>query len=452
MSQTVLGTHSYDISRTVFWTDSSTVCSWLNSDQHRYKQFVAFRVGEIQELTKVADWRWIPTHLNIADVVTKWGKGGPPLQSEGEWFNGPSFLYRPKEEWPKQEPETKETEVEARGVVLFHEVIDAEPISRWTKLLRVTASVLRFIANCRRKGRGEPIVTIRATVKQRQLIEATAVNYVSVKVPLGPKELQQAETVLWRQAQWDSFPDEMSALTNNLKRKPGERMETLKKGSPVYKSSPVLDDEGVLRMDGRLANSVESSFDKKHPIILSRFHDVTHKLIQHYHDQFGHANSETVFNEMRQRFQIPKMRPAIQQVVNKCVWCRVNKCRPRSPRMAPLPVERVTPHQRPFSSVGVDYLVFTCLAVRAVHLEVVHSLTTESCRMAITRFQSKFGRPSHIFSDNATCFRGANNEMIKMEKINEECAEAVSSSTTAWHFIPRELHTWEVSGNEWCGR
>ncbi|XP_062538891.1 uncharacterized protein LOC134207181 [Armigeres subalbatus] len=200
----------------------------------------------------------------------------------------------------------------------------------------------------------------------------------------------------------------MSALTNNLKRKPGERMETLKKGSPVYKSSPVLDDEGVLRMDGRLA---ESSFDKNHPIILSRFHDVTHKLIQHYHNQFGHANSETVFNEMRQRFQIPKMRPAIQQVVNKCFWCRVKKCRPCSPRMAPLPVERITARQRPFSSVGVDYLgpvkvavgrrngkrwvaVFTCMAVRAVHLEVVHSLSTESCRMAITRFQSKFGRPS----------------------------------------------------------
>ncbi|XP_062538860.1 uncharacterized protein LOC134207155 [Armigeres subalbatus] len=55
MSQTVLGTRSYSISRTVFWTDSSTVCSWLKSDQHRYKQFVAFRVAEIQELTKVAD-------------------------------------------------------------------------------------------------------------------------------------------------------------------------------------------------------------------------------------------------------------------------------------------------------------------------------------------------------------------------------------------------------------
>lgn len=121
--------------------------------------------------------------------------------------------------------------------------------------------------------------------------------------------------------------------------------------------------------------------------------------------------------------------------------------------MAALPVERVTPHLRPFSSLGMDYLgpvevsvgrrkekrwvaVFTCMAVRAVHLEVVHSLTTEACRMAIVRFCSKFGKPNHIYSDNATCFKGANNEMAKKEKINQECAEVLGSSITAWHFIP----------------
>ncbi|XP_065077560.1 uncharacterized protein LOC135700833 [Ochlerotatus camptorhynchus] len=452
MSQTVLDTHSYKFLRTVFWTDSRTVCSWLNSDQHRYKQFVAFRVGEIQELTKVTDWRWVPTKLNIADVLTKWGQG-PPLQSDGIWFQGPDLLYQPEDQWPSKKSTFEETEEEARGSVLFQEVINVEAISRWTRLLRVTATMVRFIVNCRRKKRGEPIVTTWATTKQRRLIEATAVNYVAVQVPLGQEELQQAETILWRQVQWDSFPDEMSMLTNNLQRQPGQPLEKIRKSSCIYKSSPVLDDEGVLRMEGRLANSGESSFDKKHPIILSRSHEITQKLIQHYHEAFGHANSETVFNEMRQRFHIPKMRPAIQNVMNRCVWCKVNKCRPRSPRMAPLPVERVTSHLRPFSSVGIDYLgpvevtigrrkekrwvaVFTCLAVRAVHLEVVHSLTTESCQMAITRFHSKFGKSNNIFSDNATCFQGANNEMVRMESINQKCAESMASPATAWHFNP----------------
>lgn len=105
-------------------------------------------------------------------------------------------------------------------------------------------------------------MTTRATTKQRQTLEKMAAKYASVKAPLGPEELQQAETILWRQVQWDSFPDEMSTLTNNLKRTSGEPLEEIKKKSPIYKSSPVLDEKGVLRVDGRLANSVQSSFDK----------------------------------------------------------------------------------------------------------------------------------------------------------------------------------------------
>ncbi|XP_062557344.1 uncharacterized protein LOC134222218 [Armigeres subalbatus] len=75
MKQTIMESHSLPISRTVLWTDSRTVLSWLQSDQHKFKQFVAFRVGEILELTHMRDWRWVPTKQNIADVLTKWGHG-----------------------------------------------------------------------------------------------------------------------------------------------------------------------------------------------------------------------------------------------------------------------------------------------------------------------------------------------------------------------------------------
>ncbi|XP_055542731.1 uncharacterized protein LOC129728320 [Wyeomyia smithii] len=281
--------------------------------------------------------------------------------------------------------------------------------------------------------KGVPILTSQATTKQQRAIERVAAEHVTVKTPLTKEELQQAETILWRQVQWDSFPDEMSALSNNLKLDPGQPIEEVKKSSRIYKCSPVLDDEGVLRMDGRLANAGEISSDKKHPIILCRSHGITAKLIQHYHEEFGHENSETVFNEMRQRFQIPKLRSAIQRVVRVCVWCRVNRCQPRIPIMAPLPVEPLTSHLRSFSSVGIDYL--GPLEV-TVGRRKEKSLTTESCRMAINGFQRKFGKPAHIFSDNATCFRGANNEMMRMEKINHKSAEKIVSPTTAWHFNP----------------
>ncbi|XP_053691538.1 uncharacterized protein LOC128740053 [Sabethes cyaneus] len=449
MNQTIVGTHSLHITRCTFWTDSRTVCSWLQSDQYKFKQFVAFRVGEVLELTRVGDWRWISTKQNVADMLTKWGRG-PTLQSEGEWFRGPSFLYLPENQWPSAEIPSEETSEDIRGVVLFHEVLEVETISTWKRLLRVAATVLRFVHNCRRKRKGLAILVAKATIKQQQLLK---MRYKTSIEPLRQEELAEAE-FLWKQAQWDSFPDEMSVLTKNLQLKPGQKAERIAKNSYIYKCSPALDPDGVLRVDSRLAKAENIPLAQRYPVILSRFHNVTKKILQDYHEKFGHANGETVFNEMRKKFEIPNLRTAIQQVARECVWCRVHRCIPRAPRMAPLPVQRVSAGRRPFSAVGVDYLgpvevtvgrrkekrwvaVFTCLAVRAVHLEVVHTLSTQSCLLALRRFCSRYGEPEEIFSDNGTCFRGAWNEIQKTKKqINRECAEQMISPSTAWYFNP----------------
>ncbi|XP_058817638.1 uncharacterized protein LOC131680938 [Topomyia yanbarensis] len=411
LSRTVLGMHSLEITRCILWTDSRTVCSWLQSDQYKFKQFIAFRVGEILELTRVIDWRWLPTKLNIADVLTKWG----------------SFLYYPEEEWPSKVMPFEETSEEARGVVLFQELIDVKATSRWMALT---------------------IVTSKATETQQRSIKS---KYLAIVKPLQQEELLEAETILWKQAQFDSFPDEMSALTKNLNLEPGQMPSKIQRSSTLVKLTPILDDEGVLRMGGRFEKSDDISIDQKFPIILARQHDITKKLIQCYHERFRHANRETVCNELRQKFWIPNIRAAIMEVMRECMWCKVHRCRPQVPMMAPLPTRRIRAGIRPFSSVGLDYLgpvdvsvgrrkekrwvaMFTCLAIRAVHLEVVNSLTTQSCLMAIRRFSCKRGAPDIIFSDNATCFKGANNEMLKT--LHGDCEDEITTARTAWRFIP----------------
>lgn len=192
-------------------------------------------------------------------------------------------------------------------------------------------------------------------------------------------------------------------------------------------------------------------FDLKYPIILSRSHDITRKLILHYHERYGHANKETVVNELRQKFHIPNLRATVGQVVRSCNKCKVRHSRPSIPLMGPLPIQRISPHLRPFSAVGVDYLgpievtvgrrsekrwvaLFTCLCIRAVHLEVAHSLSSQSCLMAIRRFICRRGCPEEFFSDNGTNFKGASKELLK--RIENDCAEAVSSATTKWNFNP----------------
>ena len=55
--------------------------------------------------------------------------------------------------------------------------------------------------------------------------------------------------------------------------------------------------------------------------------------------------------------------------------------------------------------------VFTCLAIRAVHIEIAHDLTADSFIQAFTRFVSRRGSPIEVFSDNGTNFKGADSEI-----------------------------------------
>ncbi|XP_062704151.1 uncharacterized protein LOC134286543 [Aedes albopictus] len=178
--------------------------------------------------------------------------------------------------------------------------------------------------------------------------------------------------------------------------------------------------------------------------------------------QFLHANTETVCNELRQRFYIPRMRTLVRNVCRSCKYCKIKKAAPVPPIMGPLPKVRLTPFICPFTYVGVDYLghfevkvgrsivkrwicLFTCLTVRAVHLELAHTLTSKSCIMAFRRFVNRRGAPLEVFSDNGTNFVGTSRQLSKdiqrIKIINEDCAATFTNARTQWHFnVPAAPH------------
>ncbi|XP_070070402.1 uncharacterized protein Parp1 isoform X6 [Drosophila takahashii] len=103
--------------------------------------------------------------------------------------------------------------------------------------------------------------------------------------------------------------------------------------------------------------------------------------------------------------------------------------------MGQLPKERITP-SRPFSRCGIDFCgpvnvylrirgkppskaylaVFICFATKAIHVEVVSALTTDSFIAALKRLIARRGLPSDIFCDNATNFAGANNKLESLKQ------------------------------------
>ncbi|XP_058811039.1 uncharacterized protein LOC131675927 [Topomyia yanbarensis] len=222
----------------------------------------------------------------------------------------------------------------------------------------------------------------------------------------------------------------------------------------ILQLSPYMDDAGIIRSDSRILEALFAAYDTRFPIILPKEHVVTRMLLEWYHRTFLHVNGETVVNEVRQRFYVSTLRTIVRQIARECVMYKANKAVPVIPRIAPLPVARVKAFERTFSYVRIDYFgpiavrvnrstakrwiaLFTCLTTRAIHLEVVHTLTTESCKQAIRRFVGRRGSPAEIRSDQGTNFVEANNELRKeMIAIDGQLAESFTNTNTRWIFNP----------------
>ncbi|KRY40160.1 hypothetical protein T01_5604 [Trichinella spiralis] len=80
--------------------DSSIVLSWVQGDPRRWKPFVSNRVQEILSLTEPSQWRHCPTAGNPADKLSR-GCALDTLRGDQLWWNGPAWLKKPAEQWPR---------------------------------------------------------------------------------------------------------------------------------------------------------------------------------------------------------------------------------------------------------------------------------------------------------------------------------------------------------------
>lgn len=101
--------------------------------------------------------------------------------------------------------------------------------------------------------------------------------------------------------------------------------------------------------------------------------------------------------------------------------------------MGHLPIHHVN-FARPFKHYGINYAgpifikggvhsirklksyisVFICLVSTTIHVELVMPLTTESFLAALKRCKARRGKITDIWSDNATNFVGASNELKEL--------------------------------------
>ena len=399
------------------WTDSEDVICWIQGQSRRYKTFVANRISEIHQKSNPRQWRHVPTDLNCADDATR-GLHAKELSTDHRWFSGPEFLYKKEEDWPQR----KRIKVEERFEDYLAEIakskmafaaeisqtwLDPLKFSSWTRLIRVTAWVLRFVAK------------LLAKVKKSAKPENPEYETCG-EVILNPAELDKAGKLWVKQAQMERFAKEIKEL------KEGE----VSKQSHLKPLNPIVDELGVLRVGGRL-NRAELPYDAAHPMILPKKHHITRLVEADVHHRCRHAGVNHVLAQVRSRYWVIDGRQEVKNWDQECKSCERRRAKPAAQIMAPLPTSRLGMPMRAFAKCCVDYAgpfvtkitrrvsakrylcLFTCPATRAVHLEMAFSLSTADFLKEFSRMVAR-GKPEEVISDNGTNFVGAERELREL--------------------------------------
>ena len=230
-----------------FRSNSINVLYWIRGKGKQYLPFVANRIGEIQSQSNSEQWQYVETDKKPADLCSR-GLSASRLKDTTLWWREPDFLTKHVSEWPKAKiKEESEVKMKAKKKLTLRSslnfVLTQRPQDRkwrlhpsnwstWLRITRVCAWVLRFVQNCR-------------SPRQERLSES-----------LSPEEIENAETLIIREAQQAAFTEEYRALQEN---------KLILKKSCLKTLVPVLDEEGLIRCDGSLRFAEFLPYDMRFP-------------------------------------------------------------------------------------------------------------------------------------------------------------------------------------------
>ncbi|XP_025997552.2 uncharacterized protein LOC105197924 [Solenopsis invicta] len=442
----VLDSLNIKISQRYFWCDSKIVITWIRSSSRKWQTFVANRASEIQSISSPSEWHHIKSKENPADLISR-GETSEHLINTKLWWQGLPWLQANEETWPMEGEElllTNAPEMRKQAVIAIttkeEPLLDYNRHSTLVKLINIVAYMLRFIENTKCKNENKEAKLGKITLQEKR----------------------KAKLRLIKLIQTEEYNEELNALQAKNKVSLKSKLKTL---------HPFLDDEGVIRVGGRLqqASLPEGT---KHPIVIPAAHHFTTLVINHYHEKLLHVGAQTMLYAIREEFWPIQARNKIKKIIRQCVKCRKANPTVGWQLMGQLPSVRVNAG-RPFLSSGVDYCrpfqvrdrirrnakaykayvaIFVCMSTKAVHIELVEDLTAESFIAALKRFVSRRGRASDLYSDNGTNFVGAERilrEIMNTEEFKNLVQEYATSEQINWHFIPaRSPHCggiWEAA-------
>ncbi|GFT85837.1 putative bel12 ag transposon polyprotein [Trichonephila clavipes] len=309
------------------------------------------------------------------------------------WWQGPPWLRLETSSWPKAESSCDEASDEVKA-----------------------------------EQKSVSIFNLFTHTSNDHLKDHRSVHPILILLHLPFRKTKTAEETIIRWVQGFYFQEEIRSIKKQI---------SLPQKSITF-LHPFIDEHGLVRVGGRLQNS-QLPFNSKHPIILPSQHSISELLIKEQHIAHLHAGPTLLAHVLRQSHWIVGSRKLINKCIRKCLKCNKFKTSTTTPQlMGNLPKHRAT-LERPFFSCGIDY---AGPSTKAVHIEAVGDLTTDSFIAALRRFSARRGAPRHIYSDDGTNFVGARRKLDEIRKLwlslptNEAISYYLSKSSINWHFIP----------------
>jgi hypothetical protein len=434
------------------FTDSVTVLHWLKSVRP-LKRFVANRIKGIKDLADV-EFHYVGTSENPADKGTR-GLTACELVVDDLWWNGPSWLA--EERWPEgnipsvTEEDIRNIESELCPPVMLHgllippvqqkslsgvsSIICIEEFSSIYRLFRVTAVVVKFLKrylwetlNPATQGRFHNVGVMLSRFSSCPRIEAT--------------DIQSSKSLWIKSVQRTEMPDVEEAIL-------GKQKHCL-----VQQLGLFIDDDGIIRSESRY-RLADLPYDTKYPKLLPKNCRFSRLWIIGIHLCWKHSGEQHTLAEVRKEVWIPQGRQLVRGILSKCVGCKKRKGGAfELPEMPPWPAERMNA-STPFQYIGLDYLgpinvrvvgetkkmwvcLFTCMLVRAVHLEWLMDCSAIEFLHCLIRFISRRGVPELVVCDNGSQFRsvGTVSERVWSQIfLDDEVVSFSAQRGITWKFI-----------------
>ena len=317
----ILGFANVSEAKKFLWVDSTTVLSWITTPPREFRPFVSARVAEIQETVGTNDFHYIRSSFNPADGLTR----GIELGQLEEWLTGALFLTTPEPEWPQFKEDNQK-----RNVDLSETRRESKPRkkSKNKSTSQVSSTFKEELASSipedSTKVTNEPRVQAHVATKYEEenpifshLLE-TCSTFSKIRRTLAyvNRFIQNARNVnpqrgsitveeLWN-AEKQLLQWTQSHITDNA----------IDEQLLVEK-----DEDGLLRVHGRLEDIRTLPKDMRNPIFLPRNHPLVYLLLRHMHETNRHCGYQRLMHEARRKFWIIGLRGIAKYLTNKCVVC-----------------------------------------------------------------------------------------------------------------------------------